>query len=253
MFNPVDDITLSRERMNAKRMRHFVPNYLEPLLSKEWEIVSIGCGSGIDVEMLRASGYRAYGFDPSRDNQFGLRKSETRPFLRSGRVEDRPFGDKKFDFAYALEVIEHVGCRNYGTHLLPNWQEERRGFLAESLALLRPGGHLFLSTSNRVCPFDPGHKHTYSSLGRMGARYGVGVSVPWHEENFLFSYQQISKEIRMIVPTAKVTTAPIASYPSIAGEKSFKGRLVKGLLSLIDFEPLRRSPAAPILAVVVEV
>jgi SAM-dependent methyltransferase len=249
------DSLSGRELKNSARMSHFIPNYLEPLIDKRWEVVSIGCGSGIDVEMLREDGYKAYGFDPSRDNHFALRKPEVQPFLRSGAASDFPFGSQRFDFAYALEVIEHVGCRNFGTHLLPGWREERVSFLRSSLALLRSPGRLLLSSSNRLCPIDPGHKHDYSTLGRLATKWGApfGISIAWNEKNFLYSFRQLSADIHTIVPSAKVSTGLIANYPAITSRRTLKGRLAKTALSMVDFEPVRGSALAPLLVVTVDV
>jgi SAM-dependent methyltransferase len=249
------DSVRRREVENANRMRHFVPNYLEPLLSKQWEIVSIGCGSGIDVEMLRRDGYQAYGFDPSRDNHFSLRDESARPFLRSGAAEEFPFGDKRFDFAYALEVIEHVGCANFGTHLLPDWRAERLLFLRSALASLRSPGRLLLSTSNRLCPIDPGHPHKYTGLGRLANKCGLpfGISVPWHKDNFLYSFDQLAIDVRSISSSAVIRTASIANYPTVTSRKGPIGRSARGFLSLIDSEPLRSSPISPLLVVIIDI
>jgi SAM-dependent methyltransferase len=236
-------------------MRHFIPTYLEPLLSKDWDIVSIGCGSGIDVEMLRRDGYKAYGFDPGRHAHFSLRDDEVRPFLRSGGADDHPFGDQRFDFAYALEVIEHVGCWEFGTRLRPSWREERLSFLRSSLALLRSPGRLLLSTSNRLCPIDPGHDHRYSVVGRLATRLRLpfGISIPWHRQNFLYSFNQLAADIRSIDPGAAVATASIGRYPTITGRRNVAGSLVKTFLASLDFELLRRSPAVPLLVAIVEI
>lgn len=244
-----------REVENSNRMRHFVPNYLEPLLSKQWEIISIGCGSGIDVEMLRRDGYKAFGFDPSRDNHFSLRDEGAKPFLKSGAAGEFPFGDKRFDFAYALEVIEHVGCANFGTHLLPDWRAERLLFLKSALALLRSPGRLLLSTSNRLCPIDPGHPHKYTALGRLANKCGLpfGISVPWHEDNFLYSFEQLAADVRSISPAAVIRTAPIANYPTVTSRSGLLGRSVKAFLSLIDSATLRSSPISPLLVVTIDI
>lgn len=252
----MDETVLARDAKNAKRMRHFVPHYLEPRLTKSWDIVSIGCGSGIDVEMLRRDGFDAFGFDPSRDNQFPLRDEHTRRFLRPGSVEDFPFGEKRFDFAYALEVIEHVGCRSFGTYLLPGWRERRRVFLKACLAHLKSPGRLLLSTSNRLCPIDPGHtQHDYSAVGRLACRYRLpfGISIPWHSRNFLYSLGQLREDIKLIAPSAVVRTESIADYPSIARDSRMIGRIARGVLSMIDLKPLRASPVSPLLVITIDV
>lgn len=254
MFDVTKGLVEEREARGARRMRHFVPNYLEPLLSKQWDIVSIGCGSGIDVEMLRQDGFKAYGFDPSRDNHFSLRHADVRPYLRSGKAQDFPFGSQRFDFGYALEVIEHVGCRDFGTRLGPRWRDERREFVRSSLALLRSPGRLLLSSSNRLCPIDPGHQHRYSALGRLAARSKLpfGLSIPWHKDNFLYSFGQFAADVRSIAPSAIVRTATIANYPAITASRSLKGMVAATFLSVLDFEFLRKGPAAPLLVIVID-
>ena len=106
----LDDALLARTR---RRLDYFIPNYLEKLVRGSRKVVSVGCGLGYDVQLLLRLGYDTYGLDPgTRTEAWQAHPPDLRRRLRGGFAEDLPFGREAFDFAYALEVIEHVGCEN---------------------------------------------------------------------------------------------------------------------------------------------
>lgn len=113
----LNDITIDEKyrEINKRRMDYFIPSYLQKFINKNDVICSIGCGTGYDVELLNDLGYDAYGIDPgSRTEDWKKRSIEIQKKLKVGFARDFPFEDKKFDFIYALEVIEHVGCKDGG-------------------------------------------------------------------------------------------------------------------------------------------
>jgi 2-polyprenyl-3-methyl-5-hydroxy-6-metoxy-1,4-benzoquinol methylase len=97
-------------------------------------IIDIGCGNGALCRELARRGYDVIGCEPSAD---GLRFAQSSaPGLVFHRlaVDDDPgaIGNESFDVAIATEVIEHLlRPRN-----LPRFAKQ----------LLRPGGHLIIST-----------------------------------------------------------------------------------------------------------
>src|SRR6266403_5808139 len=97
-------------------------------------IVDVGCGNGALCRELASRGYEVVGCEPSAD---GVRVAESAApelvFHQLG-VDDEPsaLGNESFDVAIATEVIEHlVRPRN-----LPRFAKQ----------VLRPGGHLIIST-----------------------------------------------------------------------------------------------------------
>jgi 2-polyprenyl-3-methyl-5-hydroxy-6-metoxy-1,4-benzoquinol methylase len=98
---------------DRQRLDYFIPNYLVKWLDSSWTICSVGCGSGYDVECLRRIGFDAFGFDPGARTAEFCRRGAAVPFLRRGKAEELPWGKGRFDVVYALEVIEHVGCKDF--------------------------------------------------------------------------------------------------------------------------------------------
>lgn len=187
---------VSQQDREFKRFNHFVPNYLSYILDRYpgASICSIGCGTGADVTILRKYGYDAWGFSPTRTEFFENLSPDLKPYLAKGTAQERPFGERQFDIAYALEVIEHVGCKNFGTEITETTEQERIEFLEASLRMVKPGGFLILTSSNRLCPFDFGHVHSYNIIGRLVGRFGrLGVTLPWHKKNFLMSMGDIGR------------------------------------------------------------
>lgn len=241
------------EKREKERIRigKLVPRFFLPLLRPEWDVLSIGCGVGSDVLELRRRGYKAWGFDPDRLSLDAL-PPEQQEFFRVGTMEQMPFGERKFDFAYALDVIEHVGCVDFKTRLRPDAWQVRRDFLASCLKVVKPGGTLLLTTSNKLCPVDVGHWHHYHWLGRtIKGRHKFGLSLPWNDRNFLLSFADIKRLVADIAgPDGfEIEYVKTANYPSISERSDFLSRLATGLIRLSDSPLLIGSPFAPLLIV----
>ena len=97
-------------------------------------IVDIGCGNGALCRELADHGYEVVGCEPSVESlRSAQRGAPGLVFYRLG-VDDDPsvIGNENFDVAIATEVIEHL-VRPFN---LPHFAKQ----------LLRPGGHLIIST-----------------------------------------------------------------------------------------------------------
>jgi 2-polyprenyl-3-methyl-5-hydroxy-6-metoxy-1,4-benzoquinol methylase len=97
-------------------------------------IVDIGCGNGALCRELASRGYEVVGCEPSADGVRFAQSSAPELVFHQLGVDDEPsaIGNESFDVAIATEVIEHlVRPRN-----LPRFAKQ----------LLRPGGHLIVST-----------------------------------------------------------------------------------------------------------
>jgi len=97
-------------------------------------VVDIGCGNGSLCRELATRGYEVVGCDPSAAGVRLAQSSAPELVFHQIGVDDDPsaIGNESFDVAIATEVIEHlVRPRN-----LPRFAKQ----------LLRPGGHLIIST-----------------------------------------------------------------------------------------------------------
>ncbi|CAG8728392.1 14796_t:CDS:2, partial [Racocetra persica] len=113
---------------------------------KDLRILDIGCGGGVLSESLVRLGASVVGADASPENiQIARLHARKDPRLYSGpgTLEYRCITAEKlvekgesFDVVCAMEVIEHV-----------NYPAE---FLKACAELVKPGGHLFLSTISRT-------------------------------------------------------------------------------------------------------
>ena len=243
-------------RISQRRFDHFIPNYLEKLITKSDAIVSVGCGLAYDVQLLRSLGYDAYGFDPgSRAKAWSGYPAALRDRLRVAYAEEIPFGTECFDFAYALEVIEHVGCEEGIWRLLPDARAIRLKFLESCLDMLKPGGRLFLSTSNRACPVDVGHTHHYTRITDFcGRKLHLPLTAPWHSRNFVWSFGDVSRllsasKYRGQCVLEAVSTAGYPAHARHAERARWRERLAGHFLEWVNVPPLRTSFLNPILAV----
>lgn len=106
------------------------------------DVLEIGSGSGWFTILARREGYRAVGVEVSWELvEFARARAAAAgieaPF-HEARAEALPLPDASFDVAYANSVMEHVR----------GWREAIR----EAHRVLRPGGLLFIGTTNRLYP-----------------------------------------------------------------------------------------------------
>ncbi|KAI8974524.1 ubiquinone biosynthesis O-methyltransferase [Trametes punicea] len=119
------------------------------------DVVDVGCGGGLLCESLARLGGRTLGIDASSSNiAIASLHAAADPALASSSASDRKRkgsltyehtsveellaqrGPNSFDVVCSMEVIEHV--------------DNPRTFLTNCAMLVKPGGHLFLSTIART-------------------------------------------------------------------------------------------------------
>jgi 2-polyprenyl-6-hydroxyphenyl methylase/3-demethylubiquinone-9 3-methyltransferase len=112
--------------------------------STPYDVLDLGCGSGVTAVWAARRGWRVTAVDASRDNLAVLHRQLRRePSLAITPIVDDAttctlVPDESFDIVYLKDLVEHV--------------EDYRSVLATSLAKLRPGGLVYIATTNVVCP-----------------------------------------------------------------------------------------------------
>lgn len=105
------------------------------------DIADIGCGPGAQSAVWLAAGHHVHGLDVSEPFvEIARERLGNQPGaeFRVGSATDLPWADGSMDVCLLPELLEHV----------PDWQ----GCLAEAARVLRPGGVIFVSTTNTLCP-----------------------------------------------------------------------------------------------------
>lgn len=122
-------------------------------------LLSLGCGTGKDVDLLNESGFEVFGIDcGNRCNVWPHRVHADRLYLANGK--HLPFEDRSFDLVYCGCVFPHIGVDGDSTRVLPEYFEERLAIAREMTRVLRPGGHILVSSPNRWFPLDIFHGRT---------------------------------------------------------------------------------------------
>ncbi|KAJ7274432.1 S-adenosyl-L-methionine-dependent methyltransferase [Mycena haematopus] len=146
-------------KMNPVRMRFIREKLLEvardeqPALNqpastsalKGLDVLDVGCGGGLLSESLARLGAKTLGVDASEANisiaklhaaqDPKLAQSTSLSYLHTP-AEALLLGPKRYDVVCSMEVLEHV--------------DNPPAFLGTCARLLKPGGHLFLSTISRT-------------------------------------------------------------------------------------------------------
>ncbi|MES2739991.1 MAG: class I SAM-dependent methyltransferase [Pseudomonadota bacterium] len=105
-------------------------------------VADIGCGAGTQCMLWAAQGHQVFGADINAALVELARKRAGEAALairfEVASATALPWPDQSMDLCIAPELLEHVA----------DWQ----GCLREFVRVLKPGGALYLSTSNLLCP-----------------------------------------------------------------------------------------------------
>lgn len=127
---------LSTKRAVLRVARHF------DLPEGALNVADIGCGAAAQCLLWAQDGHAVFGLDVNeRLVELGQKRARDAALsidLRVGTATRLPWPDESMDICLSPELLEHV----------PDW----RACVSESVRVLKRGGILYLSTTNKLCP-----------------------------------------------------------------------------------------------------
>ncbi|TAK77417.1 MAG: class I SAM-dependent methyltransferase [Aquabacterium sp.] len=251
--DPTDETLLTyEENSNAD----LTANYWTPLFKKLWpkarkepRLLSVGCGTGVDVEMLHKEGFDSVGIDcGNRTAVWPRRAHYERLLLANGK--HLPFDDNSFDAAFCGCVFPHVGVVGDSNQTAPDVDDQRYAMAREMVRILRPGGYVVVASPNRWFPMDIFH-------GRTPGSYKPRFNSP--ASRFLMSVGDYERVFAR-AGTGPATPLPVENYWGfIRSQNSIKGtlfgapvRFVFWLVSRPGMGWLRGSPINPWIVVMLQ-
>jgi 2-polyprenyl-6-hydroxyphenyl methylase/3-demethylubiquinone-9 3-methyltransferase len=106
------------------------------------DVADVGCGAGTQCAIWAEAGHRAHGLDVNEPLlNLARERAEAAGHsidFRLGSATALPWADESMDVCLVLELLEHVS----------EWE----GCVLEATRVLRPGGVLVLTTTNKLCP-----------------------------------------------------------------------------------------------------
>ena len=112
----------------------------KPPAGQALDVLDVGCGAGAQCQFW--AGHRYVGIDINEPLVRLARERATEHGMAArfevGSATLLPFPDAAFDVCLMPELLEHIA----------DW----RACLNEAVRVLRPGGMVYISTSNRLCP-----------------------------------------------------------------------------------------------------
>lgn len=135
----LNEPTLERFRAIQKAVLLSLPR--ERRLEK-LNVGDVGCGAGTQAMLWAELGHRVRGLDVNGPLlELGRQRAAERGLsldFELGSATDLPWPDRSLDVLLVPELLEHVAP----------WQQ----CLKEFARVLKPGGLLYISTSNKLCP-----------------------------------------------------------------------------------------------------
>ncbi|MDQ8180652.1 class I SAM-dependent methyltransferase [Pelagicoccus sp. SDUM812005] len=209
-------------------------------------ILSVGCGIGVEVEMLCEAGFACYGIDNgNRTKDWPKRKFSSGLLLANAM--HMPFKSDSFDAVFCGCVFPHVGVVGDSNITSETYLLDRQKLADEMVRVAKPSGLVVACSPNRMCPFDIFH-------GREAGSYLPRFN-PWGSR-FLLSIGDY-KRMFGSAGCSKVESLPVEGFWGfVTMNNSIKGRLLSApiklafrLASTRAFRFLRPSPFLPWVAV----
>jgi len=131
--NGYNALKLPHTEENASECDDIVRDLLELGFPRSSKIIDAGCGAGTLCRQLRAGGFsEVTAFDISDENVQAARPFAVKAFRSSCEAIEE--GDGLYDLVLSITVIEHT--------------MDARKALSELHRILKPGGHLYITTDN---------------------------------------------------------------------------------------------------------
>jgi len=129
-------------RRRFERMRDAIMRFVQRPAGRPLEVADVGCGAGTQSIVWAEAGEMVHAVDVNeRLIELGRSRAEAAGLtidFRLGSATDLPWANESMDVCIAPELIEHVA----------DWE----GCIREFVRVLRPGGILLMTTTNRLCP-----------------------------------------------------------------------------------------------------
>ena len=139
-----DEADEARSSYETSSNEYLTRNYLLPTFRRRLEgirtprLLSLGCGVGIDVDLLTEEGWDMAGIDcGNRTVEWPARLNRERLYLANGKA--LPFEDRTFDLVYCGCVFPHVGVDGDSNRVLADYREQRLQIAREMIRVLKPG------------------------------------------------------------------------------------------------------------------
>lgn len=138
------------------------------------DVADIGCGAGTQALLWAERGHRVAALDASASLiAIGAKRARLGGLdvhFTVGWAQSLPFGNEQFDVVLMPELLEHV----------VEWE----ACLTEAVRILRPGGLLYVSTTNTLCPIQqefnlPGYSWYPARAKRWCVRQALGSHPEW--------------------------------------------------------------------------
>jgi SAM-dependent methyltransferase len=240
---PNPDRSAYEELSNEHTTRQYLlPAFraLFPDRSRPRRLLSVGCGTGVDVDVLSEAGFDITGVDcGSRCEVWPRRRFPERLLLANGM--NLPFEDAAFDLAYCGCVFPHVGTLGDSHRMGPGYREERLELAMEMTRVVQPGGYVLVSSPNRLFPVDLFHgrtnAHPLPRLNPPGSPFLLSAA------DYRGLFRQAGCNLFRLLP--------VEGYWGFVNRKScWTGRIlvfpVECLFWLVSREPLRFLRGLPI-------
>ena len=210
---------LYEERSNAD----LTLNYFLPLFRKMWanparppRLLSLGCGSGVDVDLLTEHGFECIGIDcGNRSRVWERRHQKSRLLLANGK--HLPFPDCSFDAVFCGCVFPHVGVIGDSSCVSPSYFQERLTLAGEMARVLNEDGKILVSSPNRLFPLDLFHGREEGSLKPKFNR---------RSNPFLLSMRDYQELFAQVGFGSAQALPPKNYWGFIRSKHSWKGRLL---------------------------
>ena len=149
------------ESSNEWLAREYLIPTLKRLMAgtKRPRVLSLGCGTGVDIDLLSGAGFDIVGIDNgNRTAVWPRREHPERLCLANGK--HLPYDTSSFDAVYCGCVFPHVGVEGDSNRVRPDYWTERLSIAKEISRVLKPGGRAMVSSPNRLFPVDIFHGRT---------------------------------------------------------------------------------------------